>query len=176
MRIGVRLMFIAFPVVELALLIRTGQLIGVWPTLAIVVVTGALGALILHRQGLAMINRVTQAVEEGEPPVGPILDGVFLVFAGALLMAPGLITDTIGVLLLIPLFRRLIGQWCLNILMASSDIQVRVFTRRRPPQTEDAANADLSEGGPVIEGEYEKLDEKPSRRALRGSRDPNPER
>jgi UPF0716 protein FxsA len=176
MRIGLGLAFIAFPLIELALLIRTGQLIGVWPTLAIVAVTGAVGAMILHRQGSVMISRAMQAVEEGQPPVGPLLDGVFLVFAGALLVAPGLITDTVGLLLLIPPFRRLIGRWCLNILMASSDVHVKVFTRRRHrPGTGDAQSSDRSEGGPVIEGDYEKLDERTPGRASRGSRDPNPE-
>jgi UPF0716 protein FxsA len=118
-----------------------------------------------------------QAVEEGEPPVEPVVDGAFLVLAGALLIAPGLITDTVGFLLLIPPFRRVVGQWCLNTLVASPNVHVRVFMRRgQRRRAGEASNSDQSERGPVIEGEFEKLDEKPPGRALRGSRDRNQER
>jgi UPF0716 protein FxsA len=177
MRIGLGLTFIVFPLVELALLIRTGQLIGLWPTLGIVVITAAVGGIILHQQGYAMMNRAVQAVEEGAPPVEPVVDGAFLVLAGALLIAPGLITDTVGFLLLIPPFRRVAGQWCLNRLMASPNMHVRVFTRRgQRRRAGEASTADHSERGPVIEGEFEQLDEKPPGRALRGIRDRNQER
>jgi UPF0716 protein FxsA len=177
MRIGLGLVFIAFPLIELALLIRTGQLIGVWPTLAIVIVTAAVGGIILHRQGFAMISRVTQAVEQGEPVVGPAVDGMFLVLAGALLIAPGLITDTLGFLLLIPPFRRLIGKWSLNTLMASPDVHVRIFTRRgQRPRDRGASNSNPSEGGPIIEGEFEEVNEKRTDRSLPRSRHRNQER
>jgi UPF0716 protein FxsA len=91
-----------------------------------------------------------------------------------LLVAPGLITDTVGFLLLIPPFRRVVGQWCLNTLMASPNVHVRVFTRRgQRHRAGDAWSSKPGEGGPVIEGEFKELDEKPPRPALRGSRDRN---
>jgi UPF0716 protein FxsA len=177
MRIGLGVIFIVFPLVELALLIRAGQLIGVWPTLGIVVITAAIGGIILHQQGYSTMSRAVQAVEEGEPPVEPVVDGAFLVLAGALLIAPGLITDAVGFLLLISPVRRVVGQWCLNTLLASPNVHVRVFTRRgQRRRAGDAWSSKPGEAGPVIEGEFEELDEKPPRRTLGGSRDRSEER
>jgi UPF0716 protein FxsA len=176
MRIGLGLIFIAFPLVELALLIRTGQLIGLWPTLAIVGVTAVLGGIILRRQGFAMVARVTQAVEQGEPVVEPAIDGLSLFVAGALLIAPGLVTDTLGLLLLIPPLRRRIGRWCLNTLMVSPNVHVRVFTRRRHgPGAKDASSRHPSEDGPIIEGEFDEVNETAPTRSLPRSRDRNRE-
>jgi UPF0716 protein FxsA len=177
MRFGLSLIFVAFPLLELALLIRTGQLIGLWPTLAIVVVTAALGGIILHRQGFAMVGRVSQAVEQGEPVVEPAIDGLFLVVAGALLIAPGLITDTVGLLLLIPPLRRRIGRWCLNALMASPDVHVRIFTsRRQGPGARGPSSKRPKEDGPIIEGEFGEVNEKTPSRSLPRFEDGNRER
>ena len=172
MRFGLSFIFVAFPLIELAVLIRTGQLIGLWPTLAIVVVTAALGGIILQRQGFAMVGRVTQAVEHGDPVVGPAVDGLFLVVAGGLLIAPGLITDTLGLLLLIPPLRRRIGRWCLDTLVSSPDVHVRVFTwRRKRPEAREAWSRRPSEDGPIIEGEFDEVNEKTPSRSLPRSGD-----
>jgi UPF0716 protein FxsA len=174
MRLGLLLLFIAFPFVELALLIRAGQLIGLWPTLAIVATTAAAGAMILHGQGRAMMHRAIEALEQGRPPVEPLVDGVFLVLAGVLLVAPGLITDTLGLLLLIPPVRRLVAGWSFNLLGGATDVRVEVFARdqqRRQPT--DGPSAEPFDGGPVIEGEFERLEERNPGTALRGSPDRN---
>jgi UPF0716 protein FxsA len=176
MRLGLLLLFIAFPFVELALLIRAGQLIGLWPTLAIVATTAAAGAMILHGQGRAMMNRAIEAFEQGRPPVEPLVDGIFLVVAGFLLVAPGLITDILGLLLLIPPVRRLIAERSFNIRGGATDVRFKVFTREQRGQpTKDGPNAEPFEGGPMIEGEFERLDDRSPGGALPGSRDQNQE-
>jgi UPF0716 protein FxsA len=103
-----------------------------------------------------------------------LVDGGFLVLAGMLLVAPGLIADTLGVLLLIPPFRRLTARWSLSIFMGAKNVHFEVWTRGpRTGQTRDGARPDPRGDGPVIEGEFEELDETPPGRALRKPPDRN---
>ena len=93
-RLGVGLVLLALPLLEIALLIRTGQKIGLWPTMGIIVGTGVLGVAVLVRQRFAVISGVMNAVNEGKTPLAPVMDGAFLVLAGGLLFSPGLICGT----------------------------------------------------------------------------------
>ena len=100
------LLFIVVPVVELALLIQLGQVVGLPATLALIVFTGALGAFLARRQGLAVIRQVRDEMADGRIPAGPIVDGVIILLAAAVLMTPGVLTDLCGFLCLVPAFRR----------------------------------------------------------------------
>ncbi len=94
------------PVVELALLIQLGQVVGLPATLALIIFTGALGAFLARRQGLAVVAQVRGEMAEGRIPAGPIVDGVIILLAAAVLMTPGVLTDLGGFLCLVPVFRR----------------------------------------------------------------------
>src|SRR5437763_526198 len=95
-RLAIGFLFIALPFAEIAVLFKTGQLIGFWATLAVLIGAGLLGATILSRQSLTAMRQMQLAMARGEPPVGPMLDSVFLFLAGVLLIAPGLITDALA--------------------------------------------------------------------------------
>ncbi len=99
------LLFTVVPIVELVLLIQIGRVIGFFPTLAIVLVTGALGASLARSQGLATLQKVQQEMAEGRVPAGALLEGLLILLAGALLITPGLLTDLTGFLLLVPPLR-----------------------------------------------------------------------
>ena len=101
LRLAVGLAFIVVPVLELALLIKTGQLIGVWATVALVLTTALTGAVIVSRQSLSVVRRTLEALSEGRPPVAPVVDGLFLLVAGVLLLTPGLVTDIVALALLV---------------------------------------------------------------------------
>lgn len=105
------ILFVAVPFIELALLIFLGQQVGFWPTIGLVVATAVLGAVVLNRQGLQTMQRISAALSSGEPPIEPVVDGFFLVIAGAFLLTPGVITDAAGLLLLVPQVRRAIARW-----------------------------------------------------------------
>ena len=139
------------PLLEIALLIRVGQRIGLWPTLGIVVGTAILGVAVLVSQRLAVVSGVMQAVNEGKPPLEPVLDGAFLVLAGGLLFSPGLICDAAGLLLLIPPVRRWVARRTVARLIRDADIHVTVHGE----QHADPGGG----GGPVIEGEFKRLDD-----------------
>ena len=95
-RLVLGLTLIALPMLELALLIKTGQAIGFWATLALLVAAAVIGGAIMSRQGISVARRTQEAIAQGRPPVGPVLDGAFLFLAGALLISPGFITDVHG--------------------------------------------------------------------------------
>ena len=104
------LVFVVVPLVELALLIRIGQWIGLPATLALVVLTGVLGAYLARRQGLAVIQRVRAELADGHVPAGPLVDGILILVAAAVLMTPGVLTDLFGFFCLIPGGRRLLKE------------------------------------------------------------------
>ena len=96
------LLFTVVPLVELYLLIRLGAVIGVVPTLALVIVTGALGASLARWQGLGVIGRISEDLAQGRLPTDALIDGLLILIAGALLLTPGMITDALGFFLLVP--------------------------------------------------------------------------
>lgn len=105
------LLFIVVPIVELALLIKIGQYIGVGYTLAIVILTGMVGAYLTKSQGFLTLRRIQDDVNRGIMPADKIFDGVMILCGGILLLTPGLITDLVGFMMLVPFTRHLIKLW-----------------------------------------------------------------
>lgn len=103
--------FVALPILEIALFIQIGGLIGLWPTLLIVVLTAVAGTLLMRIQGLQALGRLRASLETGGDPVGPIAHGALILVAGVLLLTPGFFTDTLGLLLLAPPVRALVIGW-----------------------------------------------------------------
>ncbi len=102
------LIFTLVPIIELALLIKIGQYIGVGYTLAIVILTGVAGAFLARSQGFTTLRRIQDDVNRGIMPTEEIFNGVMILLGGMLLLTPGLLTDLIGFMVLIPLTRHLI--------------------------------------------------------------------
>ena len=105
------LLFILVPAIELILLIKLGGMIGLFPTVGIIVFTGFLGAALTRMQGLAVLRRMQQEIASGQMPAGSILDGVIILIAGALLLTPGFLTDIVGFSCLIPGVRSVIKRF-----------------------------------------------------------------
>lgn len=96
------LLFIALPIVELALLIEIGQRLGLLPALALILLTGAAGAALARSQGARVLTQVRAELAAGRMPISQLTDGLLILVAGVTLLAPGLITDIGGLLLLFP--------------------------------------------------------------------------
>lgn len=172
LRIVLLAVFIVFPLLEIALLIKLGSIFGFWPTFGLVIATAIAGTTILHQQGFAVLARSQEAMAQGQPPIEPVVDGVFLLISGLLLITPGLITDSIGVLLLVPPIRKAIARWSLRKVLNTGQhsrgdskpnrehewrnadparpASARQGEPRRPSPASDA---------PIIEGEFERVDE-----------------
>lgn len=157
MRLALLLTFLAVPLLELALLVKLSQWIGFWPTVALVVATAVIGITVMQRQGMAALGRAMAAMASGRPPIEPVLDGALLMLAGGLLLAPGLLTDLAGALLLIPPVRRAVATWCFG--RGTGWVDVEGSERRRSEPQERQNTARDSAGGQVIDGEYTRVDE-----------------
>ena len=108
------LLFTLVPIAELAVLIQVGRWVGLWPTLALVIGTGILGATLTRREGLRAWRAFQLEMWEGRVPGRPILDGLSIFVGGALLLTPGLMTDVAGFALLARPSRRWIQDLVLR--------------------------------------------------------------
>lgn len=104
------LLFIIVPAVELILLIQMGRWIGTLPTVGLIVITGIVGAFLAKQQGMQVVTRVQREMQSGQMPGEALLDGAMILVAGAVLMTPGVLTDALGFLLLIPTSRKLLRK------------------------------------------------------------------
>jgi UPF0716 protein FxsA len=95
-------LFIVVPIAELYVIIQIGGLIGVWPTLALLLAGALLGSLLLRHQGRGAWRRFNEALAARRFPGREAADGVLIVIGGTLLLTPGFITDVFGLLLLLP--------------------------------------------------------------------------
>lgn len=105
------LLFVITPLVELAILVYLGTLIGVLYTILIVVTTGIVGAFLSKTQGLATFSRIRSSIERGVLPAEELFYGVLILIGGLLLITPGLLTDLAGFAMLIPRTRRVVAKW-----------------------------------------------------------------
>ncbi|MHC0052027.1 FxsA family protein [Actibacterium sp. D379-3] len=144
-------LFLAVPLIEIALFVQVGGLIGLWPTLAIVVITAILGTSLMRAQGAVAMGQIRNSFNELSDPTEPLAHGAMILLAGALLLTPGFFTDVTGFLLLFPPFRALAYRWL------RSRVRVQSFTTAAPHR------GPARPGGDVIEGEFEELNgEKPA--------------
>jgi len=147
------LLFIAIPLIELVLFLQIGSRIGLLPTIAIVILTGILGASLTRIQGLKTLARYQQALAEGRMPHAEVIEGLMILAAGAVLLTPGFLTDVIGFLLLVPPVRTEVRRRLTGYLATRIQI-VGVGTPGMPPQS-----ARTGEALDVIEIEAEVLDD-----------------
>jgi UPF0716 protein FxsA len=140
------LLLLGLPLVEIALFVLVGQAIGLWPTLALVVLAAVAGVFLVRVNGLQALMRMRASIAAGEDPVGPMAHGALSVVAGILLIVPGFFTDALGLLLLLPPVQ--------TALIARVAARARVrATRRATPHGPRAA------GARTIEGEFERIDD-----------------
>jgi len=146
-------LFVLLPLLELWLLIRVGAVIGGWLVMLWVVFAGMLGLSLLRRQGLAMLLGVNRKLQSGEMQVTELAQGVLLALAGVLLLLPGLITDSIGLVLLSPQLRKWCAPWLLRRMSVHlTQVQGYGYRQSSTPRP-DERNQD------IIEGECQKIDD-----------------
>lgn len=104
------LLFVLVPLVDLVLLLQIGEWIGFGPTIALVILTGFLGAGLVRAQGLSVLSRVQQELATGKLPAEAGLEGLLLVAAGAVLLTPGVLTDLAGFACLVPPIRAALAR------------------------------------------------------------------
>ncbi len=153
------LIFVAVPIIEIALFIEVGGAIGLGPTLAIVVLTAIAGTWLMRRQGLMTLERLQQSLAEGRNPADPMAQGAMILVAGVLLLTPGFFTDTIGFLLLLPPVRVALIRWITARLMASDSVH---FSASTTTHGRDGSGPDTIETDYVILDDDDERPHKPS--------------
>lgn len=144
------IIFIGIPLLEIAVFMTVGDALGLGTTLLLALLTAILGGFILKYQGIYTIQAVQNSINQGKAPLAEIFDGFCLVAAGALLITPGFVTDTIGFLLLLPAFRSFVRQ------TLSKHTNYKVMPDS--PQSNHPSNHPVDRKD-VIEGEYERVDD-----------------
>lgn len=150
--------FLAVPLIEIALFVQVGGLIGLWPTLGLVLLSAVAGTMLMRAQGLRALGELQRSFAEMRDPTRPLAHGAMILIAGMLLLTPGFFTDTLGLLLLVPAVRdaamRAIARR-VRVVPAGGDMGADFGQPRRPdPHRPPFA-------GGVIDGDYVDLSEPP---------------
>nr|WP_304622835.1 FxsA family protein [Photobacterium sp. OFAV2-7] len=160
-------MFIVVPIIEIALFVQLGGFLGLWPTIALVLVTAVVGASLVRSQGIATLMSVQSRLQQGELPAQQIVEGVMLAVAGVLLLTPGFMTDALGMLVLLPAPRAMLAKQLMSrvkVQSMGSGFSAgfgggQGFSGQGPfDHRSDSFNQRPSDGD-VFDGEYERKDE-----------------
>jgi len=119
------LAFTIFALLDFVILFSVGSQIGLLTTLGLVLATGFIGLHLIRREGVATFARAQERLARGEVPSSELLTGAALIFGGALLMAPGFLSDTLGFICLIPNARRLLGKGLARLGLRMKRVHVR---------------------------------------------------
>jgi len=172
------LLFTVVPLVELWLLFGIAKRTSIWFTIALVLVTGFVGAALARWQGWRTVTRIQDELRQGHLPAGALVDGVLILVAGVLLITPGVLTDSLGFLLLIPPCRTLVKAYL------ARRFQYRIQTYRdgfRAQAWSDSARSPFDDGpfesdqiidSHVIDAEPPDDVESSDESGSRGSREP----
>lgn len=165
-RLASLLAILAFPILEIGLLIRVGQAIGFWKLVLMVIATAMLGSVVIRRTGLSVLTRARAQLERGGRSFNPLFDGLLQLTAGMMLIFPGLISDVLGLTLLVPAVRQGLVTHVLPRLFTITTFSAETGPPNRPSSPDGMppgaagpfdAEADT---GVTIEGEYERISEK----------------
>jgi UPF0716 protein FxsA len=131
------LLFVVVPIVEIYVIVQVGQTIGVLPTIALLIADAFLGAWLFRREGRRAWEALQQAIGQHRVPTREVADGALIVVGGALMLAPGFVTDAVGLLCVIPptraVLRRVLTGWLGARLLGPAAVPLRRRSRRRPP-------------------------------------------
>ncbi len=105
------ILLLAYPLLEITVLIMVGSSIGIFATIGLVIGTGILGAMLLRFQGFALLSRMRDEINAGRMPEKEMADGAMIAFGGVLLMIPGFISDVLGILLFVPPVRSFLRSY-----------------------------------------------------------------
>jgi UPF0716 protein FxsA len=139
-------LFVAIPILEIALFIQVGGWLGLWPTLGIVILTAIAGTFLVRAQGLQAMGQIKANLNELRDPTEALAHGAMILASGLLLLTPGFFTDAVGFSLLIPPVRLALFKWIRGKVKVQSFVDVD--TPRPPPPKED-----------IIDGEFTDLDQ-----------------
>ncbi len=158
------ILFICVPVIEIGLFIQVGDMLGLWPTIGLVLLTAFVGASLVRSQGIQTLLSVQNRLRHGEMPAQQILEGVMLAVSGVLLLTPGFMTDTMGMIVLLPAPRAMLARYLMSKVVVQTmgnGFHAQGGFGSQPYSNQDSSrNNPFSSGeGNTFEGEFERKDE-----------------
>ncbi len=141
--------FIAVPIAEIYVIIQVGEAIGAVPTILILIADSVIGSMLWRSQGRRVWARFRETVERGSVPHREVIDGVLVVFGGALLITPGFISDVFGILFLLPPTRAVIRR--LLVRRLGKRIQFRAFRGRGRDYDVEGTASEYDKPSPRLE-------------------------
>jgi UPF0716 protein FxsA len=150
------LLFIVVPVAELYVILKVGDLIGILPTVALLVADSLLGSWLLKSQGRTVWRRFQETMQAGRVPHREVFDGVLVIFGGAFLITPGFLTDIVGVFLLIPPTRALFRRFLIR--RGGRMFGISMATGRRGGRPVNGQPQDWDVDGTAYETDQPRLD------------------
>ena len=148
-------LFIITPVIELLLLLRIASHIGLLQAIVLIVLTGAIGAYLARRQGVRVIREIRTELTHGRLPGAEVLEGILILVAAAVLITPGLVTDIIGFLLLLPICRKSISLWLTHRIREKIQSKILTFHIK----SKDGKSNDDNHGDNIIDIEADIIDD-----------------
>src|SRR4051812_32644324 len=123
------------PILEIYVILQVGEAIGVLPTIALVINQFFIGAWLMRSQGRIVWQRFTAALEAGRPPAQEVLDGALVIVGGALGLAPGFVTDAVGLFLIAPPSRAVVRRFIVRRLTRHGAVRMGVWAAGRRPSS-----------------------------------------
>jgi UPF0716 protein FxsA len=121
------LLFITIPLIEVLILIQLGSMFGFWSTIFLVIGTGVLGAYFAKLYGLSMWNQIREELNAGRMPADKLVDGLLILIGGIVLLTPGLLTDILGFMLLIPYTRSYFKKFAKSKFKTMSEEKTTIY-------------------------------------------------
>ncbi|MEM7500223.1 MAG: FxsA family protein [Pseudomonadota bacterium] len=142
------LLLLLVPLIEIGLFIEVGGWIGLWPTIAVVILTAVIGTALLRSQGLATLRELQSRLDRGDHPGSTLAHGALILVAGVVLLTPGFFTDAVGFLLLVPTFRSFLIAHLAKRVVVAGTVHMHRGGAAQGPRRDTQGNA-------TIDGEYE---------------------
>ena len=137
------LIFVIVPIIEIALFIQVGGALGLWPTLAVVILTALAGSILLRSQGLATMARIRGNIESLQDPSKELAHGALILAAGVVLLTPGFFTDAVGLALMFPPVRNAVIKFGFERIVTQSNIHVHTSQPRQEHPIRDDEITDV---------------------------------
>ncbi|WP_095080042.1 FxsA family protein [Pseudomonas sp. Irchel s3h17] len=153
------LLFLLFPVLELFVFVKVSAAIGFFPALLLIILGSMFGVFVLRIAGLATALRARESLSRGELPAQTMLEGLMLALGGGLLIIPGFISSVLGLVMMLPLTRRLLANK-MRQRAEEQAIRQRAFADDLQPRGGPVPRQPLGREADVIEGEFEHRDSK----------------
>jgi len=142
------IIFIIIPVVEITVLIEVGEQLGAFPTVALVILTAAVGASLVRSQGLQTLISAQKKIQQGQQPGQEVIEGVMLAIAGIMLVTPGFVTDFLGLVLLLPISRQFFASKLLERII------IKNMAQQGQPFNGGFSQQGQEQDSDIIDGEF----------------------